>query len=164
VFAAPSLLIVGDPSLDLLGGTAGVDHRLSPHLAASLSMGVGAGSANTTLTRVSGLSLSSQAALFIGSSFSEVDVGIGPGGRLGWMRLSPEAVTGYASSTVSGVWGGPSLNLRARWHLGRTWRLRLGGEAGVVTLPVQGLVDGNESLAEARGAWLSVALGLAVDL
>ncbi len=83
------------------------------------------------------------------------------GFRLGSARISGERseLPGTRESSVSGPWGGPLVSAGLGFVFFETLAFELGGEAGYVSLPVVGEVEGEDAIA-LDGYWLAANVGL----
>ena len=115
----------------------------------------------TELARVHWLSTRGALTLLFGGRVGAWRLAGGPGACLGFLRLAPTVRVADASGhAVSGAWAGPELVARADYDFSAHWFAHGGLDAGWVTLPVSGLVDGDRSLIDGGGAWLSTELGI----
>jgi len=159
-YAAVALRSMLEPRATLLGAVLGAEYQFSSALALALAVEGAQGTVRSEHATV-GVQLGSAALhASIGQRFGAFVLGVGPGARFGWVRFEPtELEPNTLGRTVSGAWAGPLLLARARWSTG--WLVLYSSvEAGVVTLPVVGTVNGKASELELRGAWFAACAGI----
>jgi hypothetical protein len=135
-----------------------------PELSIDASFGgIAARSAHVTARNVS-----AGAHLYFGTTTGSVRWDVGPGARFGWMSLAgqPDQGSGLQGDTVTAAWGGPELRARVAYRASqlRPALLALQMGAGVVALPVRGLLDGSEPVYAVEGLWMSVCAEVGLDL
>jgi len=163
-YAAVALRSMLEPRATLLGAALGAEYQFSSALALALSVEGAQGTVRSEHATV-GVKLGSAALhASIGQRFGAFVLGVGPGARFGWVRFEPTELAPHTlGSTVSGAWAGPLLLARARWSTG--WFVLYSSvEAGVVTLPVVGTVNGSASELELRGGWFAACAGIGARL
>jgi len=144
-----------------MGPEGGIELSLTPHFALAADVRVELGSTHTELADVHWLSTRGALAALVGGRVGAWQGAIGPGWCVGYLRLSPTVTAANAAGhVVTGVWSGPELVLRARYDFSERWFAQVGVDSGIVTLPVAGLVDGQQRLIDGGGAWISASLGL----
>jgi hypothetical protein len=163
-YAAVVLRSILEPRATLLGGVLGAEYQFSSVVALALALEGARGTVRSEHATVD-VDLGSAALhASIGQRFGAFVLGVGPGARFGWVRFEPKELDpNTLGSTVSGAWAGPLLLARARWSTG-SLVLYSSVEAGVVTLPVVGTVDGNASELELRGPWFAACAGIGMRL
>jgi hypothetical protein len=163
LFAGGALRRAVRPSTWLSGPELGVAFELNRHFSLVADLRLELGQTSTALANVDWVSASGALVALIGGSMGHWDFGVGPGVRLGYMRLSPQVrVTTATGHSVSGVWSGPELVACTRYALDARWFALGGVDSGVVTAPVTGLVNGEQRLVDTGGAWVSALLGAGV--
>jgi len=160
LFAGLALRRAVRPATWLTGPELGVAFELSHHFSVGADVRAELGSTDTDVAKVGWVSASGALVALVGGSVGRWGFGVGPGLRAGYLRLSPTVrEPGATGHTVSGVWAGPELVLRARCDFGARWFALGGVDSGIVTAPVTGLVNGQQRLVDTGGGWLSAVLG-----
>jgi hypothetical protein len=168
---APSLLAgvsarrVGRPGAWLPGIHLGGELPASRAVALALDLRLASGRSGAEPVSVDIRLGSLGAHLLIGSHAAPFRWGVGPGARVGWASLEghPEADTNL--QRLSGLWAGPGLLARFSHELRpRSLLLAASLDGGLITLPVKGLIDGQERVFAVDGAWLGVTVGIGLSL
>ncbi len=134
--------------------------RPTEHLAFSLGADFGLTNVGVAQGQVQLALMSASGTLLFVSQVGDFDFYAGGGGRFGFVRvqgLSEDALV--RGERFYAPYGGPLTLGRLAYHVTRTFRLVAEGEAGLVTLPVSGLL-GKRKVVELDGAWASIGLGL----
>jgi len=158
----------GNPAILLIGGRVAFQYPLGKVATPELSIDATFGGMPSRSAYVAAQSLSTAAHLYFGTTTGSVRWEVGPGARFGWMHLAgqPEAGSALEGHTVTAAWGGPELRARVAYRASqlRPALLALQVGAGIVALPVRGLLDGSEPIYAVEGLWMSacaeVGLGL----
>jgi hypothetical protein len=158
----------GSPAALLFGGRVAFQYPLGGVVIPELSLDASAGGMTSTSARVAVESLSTAAHLYFGTTTGTVRWDLGPGARFGWSRLAgqPDAGSTLQGQTLVAAWGGPEVRARVAYAASqlRPALLALQVGAGVIALPVRGLLDGSETVYAMDGLWVSacaeVGLGL----
>jgi hypothetical protein len=159
---------LGQPSTVLFGARAALHAPVSALLAPAFSVEAATGGFQADAARIAATALSAGASLRFGVTTGNVRLDAGPAARFGWARLSgePEAGASLEGDDLAGVWGGVEARARAAYgfspNASPLFALELG--AGLVTLPVRGLIDGSERAYAIDGAWLSVSAEVGIAL
>lgn len=149
------------PATWLAGPDVGLQLDLTSHFSLASDVRAEWGSTDTDVAKVHWTSLRAALMGLVGSHFGPLQLAIGPSVCLGYLRLSPTvSVANATGHSVSGVWGGPALVARAGYDVSPDWSLAATLDAGVVTWPVAGLVNGERRLIDSGGGWVSGALTL----
>ena len=171
---APSLLLGGlaewrgNPAILLLGGRVAFQYPLGQVVIPEVSLDATFGGESAPSAQVTTQNVSTAAHLYFGTTTGSVRWDVGPGARFGWVRLAgqPEAGSGLEGDTVTAAWGGPELRARVAYRASQlepAWlALQLG--AGIVALPVRGLLDGSEPIYAVEGLWMSVCAEVGLGL
>jgi hypothetical protein len=158
----------GNPAIFLLGGRAAFQYPLGEVVTPELSLDATFGGITAQSAQVTAEYLSSAAHVYFGTTTGSVRWDVGPGARFGWVRLAgqPEAGSGLEGHTVTAAWGGPELRARVAYRASqlRPALLALQLGAGVVALPVRGLLDGSEPIYAVEGLWMSVCAEVGLGL
>jgi hypothetical protein len=159
---------LGEPAALLFGVRAALHTSFGELLAPALWIEGSAGGIRARTARISITELSTGAALGFGGTLGHVRFELGPAVRFGWVRLAGEPDAGVAlqGHALSAAWGGPEARARVAYDPSlRSSRLvALGLGAGVVALPVRGLVDGSEQIYAVDGPWFSVSVEVGIGL
>jgi len=158
----------GNPAVLLIGGRVAFQYPLGNVVILELSIDATFGGIPSRSAHVAIQNVSTAAHLYFGTTTGSVRWDVGPGARFGWVHLAgqPEAGSGLEGHTVTAAWGGPELRARVAYRASqlRPALLALQVGAGVVALPVRGLLDGSERIYAVEGVWMSacaeVGLGL----
>jgi hypothetical protein len=92
---------------------------------------------------------------------------IGAGGRIGLMQLSGDAASTapVVGKTASGVWAGPLIAGSLAYPIASSrWFIELGGEGGIVALPLGALIDQQARFYALNGPWFGLHASLGADL
>jgi hypothetical protein len=158
----------GNPAILLVGGRAAFQYPLSNVVIPELSLDATFGGVSGRSAQVTTQNVSTGAHLYFGTTTGSVRWDVGPGARFGWVRLAgqPETGSGLEGHTVTAAWGGPELRARVAYRPSqlRPVLLALQLGAGVVALPVRGLLDGNEPIYAVEGLWMSVCAEVGLGL
>jgi len=152
---------LGKPAAVLFGARAAFRSPVGNLLVPTLFAEGSTGGFHAHSAQISIAALSAGAVLGFGLTTGSVRVELGPGARLGWVRLTGEPDPGVAleGHGVSAAWGGPEARARVAVspspERSPSFAFELG--AGFVALPVRGLVDGSERVYAVDGPWLSVS-------
>jgi hypothetical protein len=161
LFLGASLRRAVRPKTWLAGPDFGVELDLTPHLTLAADVRVELGATRTELADVHWLSTRGALAALVGGHLGAWHGALGPGWCVGYLRLSPTVTAAHAAGhLVTGVWSGPELVARVHYELSERWFALAGIDSGIVTLPVAGLVDGQQRLVDSGGAWVSASLAL----
>ncbi len=166
LWVAPSFSVAGDPVAPLLGGDLGASHGLGP-LLLSLDLQAQFGQSERAASEVSMRMLSACfgiAPLLLKRSL-QLSAGIGL--RVGHVHLSASAQrSSLQGDQLSAFWLGPALFAALQLPVARAsaTALRVAIEAGYVARPVVGLDERAQERMALRGAWLTVALGVALRM
>jgi hypothetical protein len=149
------------PSIWLLGGGVSVERSFTRFVGVVVDLAVESGAAATPIATVAMRDVSVTAGISIGAHTRRWSWEAIPGFTVGVVHLaaSPHDATATGGS-VDGVWAGPSLGARGRRALSRRVFVVAAATGGLTTRRVSGLVDGQTSLFEVRGPWLSLGAGL----
>jgi hypothetical protein len=159
---------LGQPAAILFGGRAAFQVPVTALLAPALSVEAATGGFHTDSAQISVTTLSAGAALGFGVTTGSVRWDAGPGARFGWVRLAgePDAATSLEGDHLAGAWGGFEARARAAYGVSSNgsplFALEVG--AGLVTLPVRGLIDGTERVYAIDGPWLSISAEVGIAL
>jgi hypothetical protein len=159
---------LGDPAAVLLGGRAAFLYPLGEVVTPEISFDASFGEVASRAARIAIRNLSAGAHLYFGTTTGRLRWDMGPGARFGSMRLAGEPDTGstLVGDTVTAAWGGPELRARVAYRPSQlqpaSFALQIG--AGIVALPVRGLLDGSESIYAVDGAWMSVGAEIGLGL
>ena len=148
---------LGQPKQSLLGVRLAFHFPVGDNVVPALSVDGGFGDFPSGSAQVSARTLSAAAHVYVGTSAGKFRFDAGPGARIGWVQLRGAAP---ASSTLGGLalsagWGGPELRARVAYAPFGAALIAVELGAGVVTLPVRGLVDGGARVYSIEGGWLS---------
>jgi hypothetical protein len=158
----------GNPAILLLGGRAAFQYPLGKVVIPELSLDATFGGVSAPSAQVTSQNVSTAAHLYFGTTTGSVRWDVGPGARFGWVRLAgqPAAGSGLEGHSVTAAWGGPELRARVAYRASqlRPALLALQLGAGVVALPVRGLLDGNEPIYAVEGLWMSVCAEVGLGL
>jgi hypothetical protein len=158
----------GNPAILLLGGRAAFQYPLGKVVIPELSLDATFGGVSAPSAQVTSQNVSTAAHLYFGTTTGNVRWDVGPGARFGWVRLAgqPAAGSGLEGHSVTAAWGGPELRARVAYRASqlRPALLALQLGAGVVALPVRGLLDGNEPIYAVEGLWMSVCAEVGLGL
>jgi hypothetical protein len=157
---------LGKPATLLVGARLSYLHPLGGFVTPMLSLDGNVGEATSSVGRVAARTVAGGIHVLLRAPLGRLRVDIGPGLRFGWVHLAgkPEAGSILEGHALSAWWGGPEVRMRTTTTWGRGWAGALELGAGLVVLPVRGLVDGGAAAYALDGAWLSLALQLGVDL
>jgi hypothetical protein len=134
----------------------------------ALSIDGAAGGFHARSAQISIATLSAGAQLCFSTTSGSVRFDAGPGARVGWVRLAgaPDAGTNLEGHRLAAAWGGPEARARAAYGVSPEhsplFALEVG--AGLVTLPVRGLVDGGQRIYAVEGPWLSLSAEVGLGL
>jgi hypothetical protein len=169
----PALLVgglaewLGKPAMPLFGGRLALQYPVGRVVVPALSVDGSLGGFPSESARVTVATLSAAAHLYLGTTTGSVRWDLGPGARFGWLRLAghPDQSSMLEGRSLAAAWGGPEA--RARVAYGSSpgsplFALEVG--AGIVALPVRGLVDGAQRVYAVQGPWLSVCAEVGVGL
>jgi len=160
VFAGATVRRALRPATWLTGPELGVAVELNRYFSLAADLRLELGRTETALARVDWVSTSGALVALAGGNMGRWSFGVGPGMRVGYLRLSPQVQVANATGhAVSGVWGGPEMQARARFVLSARGFVFGGVDSGFITTPVIGLVDGERRLVDTSGVWLSATLG-----
>jgi hypothetical protein len=152
----------GNPTMVLIGGRLAFQYPLGEIVAPELSLDATFGGVQSASAHVAAQNVSAAAHLYFGTTTGSVRWDIAPGARFGWVHLGgqPEARSGLEGHTVTAVWGGPELRARVAYRASqlRPALVALQVGAGLVALPVRGLLDGSEPIYAVEGFWMSVCV------
>jgi len=164
VFAGAAFRTMLEPRAGLFGGALRAEYDPVPWLGLGLDLEVADGSVQSSHADVDVLLGSAALYAPIGARLGRTALGAGPGVRMGWVELSPTRLEpGATGRDVSGAWGGPLLMARALWT-NNALALCSGLEAGLVTLPVVGTLNGEAAEVEVRGVWVAASLSVGANL
>ena len=150
----------GNPTALLLGGRVAFQYPLGSVVTPELSVDASFGGIDSTSAHVSVQTVSTAAHFYVGTTTGNVRWDAGPGARFGAVHLvgQPDPGSGLQGDAVTAAWGGPEVRARVAYGaspLGPALiALQLG--AGLVALPVRGLLDGTEPVYAVEGPWISV--------
>lgn len=153
--------VTGTPTTFLGGGALGVRVRIVGPWAAVFDVRLDGGATDTVPARVVWTMLGGSAAFLFEQRLGVAHLGVGAGVRVAHLTLDASAPVPDSGRTVSGVWLGPILPVRARFLLAPPIALLVTLEGGYVTLPVRGVVEGGEPIVEADGPFISLGVGVA---
>jgi hypothetical protein len=89
-----------------------------------------------------------------GVPLGNLRLAVGPGVTLAFLRLrAAPKVPVSAQHDVTGIWAGLSLRAQARWHIWERAFAQIDAQAGTTLVPVNGLIDGSDTLIAIDGAW-----------
>ena len=160
VFAGVAVRRALRPATWLTGPDLGVALELNGYFSLAADLRLELGHTETALASVDWVSTSGALVALGGGKVGHWSFGVGPGVRVGYLRLSPQVQVANATGhSVGGVWGGPELQARAWFGLGARGFVFGGVESGFITTPVIGLVNGERRLVDTGGVWLSATLG-----
>jgi hypothetical protein len=158
----------GSPAALLFGARVAFRYPLGELIAPELSVDASFGSISPVSAKVAIESASAGAHLYFGTTVGRVRWDVGPGGRLGWSRLTGEPAAGSTlqGDSLAAAWGGPEVRARVA-YAPSSWRpalcaVQIG--AGFVALPMRGLRDGSEEVYAMEGAWVSVGAEVGLGL
>lgn len=170
----PALLLgglaewLGKPAHALIGARLAFLYPLGQFLVPALSLDGALTSFPARSARVSAEAVATGLHLYVETTTRKLRVAAGPGARLGWVHLAghPDANSTLEGHSLSAAWAGPELRARVTYDVAETraplLALELG--AGIVALPVRGLVDGTERVYAIEGHWLSLCAELGLSL
>jgi hypothetical protein len=158
----------GNPAVLLFGGRLAVRYALGAVVIPELSADASFGGITSRSAHVAAQSLSMGAHLYFGTRTGRVRWEAGPGARFGGVFLSgePRPASGLEGRTLAAAWGGPEVRARVAYAPSplRPALLALQVGAGVVALPVRGLLDGTEPVYAVEGSWISICAELGFEL
>jgi hypothetical protein len=158
----------GNPAALLFGGRAAFQYALGKVVTPEVSVDASFGGKDATSAHVAIQSASAGAHIYFGTTTGSLRWEVGPGARFGWVHLAgqPQAGSGLQGSALSAGWGGPEARARIAYRpvplQPALFALQIG--AGVVALPVRGLLDGVEPVYAVEGPWMSVGAELGLGL
>lgn len=160
----PTLRSLGKPRALLVGIALGATLKARSHLTLKVDLGFDLGQARASEADVAFRQLSTSAAALMSTRLGAFDVGAGPGFRASYLWLSAhDTQPGTRPQRLNAPWAGPLVTARVALHSKPPWLVALETEAGWVTLPVQGLIDGKERLLTIDGPWLGVQGSVAYE-
>ncbi len=164
-FIAARLRRTGDPATSLVGGSTGLEVGIAPQVSLGFEARAERGSTELSTAKVEWKAFTVAALVYVGAAWGPLDCAIGAGAEVGRLELDAEALVANArGQALSGPWGGPLVSLRLRTPNTRGVFVRTSAEAGLVTLPVRGSLDGAGVLVDASGVWLAGSLGIGISL
>jgi len=148
---------LGQPRQALWGLRLALHFPVGAVVVPALSLDGSYGDFASGSAQVSVRTLGAAAHVYLGTSTGKLRFAAGPGARLGWAELRGEAPAGspLEGLALSAAWGGPELRARVAYAPFDAGLLGLELGAGLVVLPVRGLVDGNARVYAIEGGWLS---------
>ncbi|HWA72956.1 MAG TPA: hypothetical protein VG937_11495 [Polyangiaceae bacterium] len=159
---------LGEPAALLFGARLAAYYPLGTHVVPALSLDGALGGLSAQSADVAAKTLALAAHLYLGTNTGPMRWDAGPGARIGFASLSgrPAPDSPLVGRTLTAAWGGPELRARVAYGAPQrhstVFALELG--AGLVALPIRGLVDGTERIYAVQGHWLSVCAGLGLSL
>jgi hypothetical protein len=158
----------GNPAALLIGGRMAFQYPLGKVVIPALSVDASFGGIPSRSAHVAAQTVSTGAHLYFGTTTGSVRWDVGPGARLGWVHLvgQPDPGSGLQGHTLNAAWGGPEVRARVAYSASplRPALLALELGAGVVALPVHGLLDGTEPVYAVEGLWMSVCAAVGLGL
>ncbi|HMI89603.1 MAG TPA: hypothetical protein VK550_36265 [Polyangiaceae bacterium] len=158
----------GNPAVLLGGGRMAFQYALGKLVVPEFSVDASFGGIHARSAQVAIRTLSAAAHLYFGATSGSVRWELGPGARFGGVYLAgqPDAGSGLEGRTLTAAWGGPELRARVAYGASqlRPALVALGVGAGLVALPVRGLLDGTESVYAVEGPWMSVCAEVGLGL
>jgi hypothetical protein len=168
--------LLGKPAALLWGARLAMHVPLGRFFVPAISVDGEMGRVQARSSEVTAQTLAAAAALYVGTTIWKLRWDIGAGARFGWMHLAgkPVSGSGLEGQTLNGMWGGPEMRARisyfaspatnARFAQLRSPALALELGAGVVTLPIRGLLDERERVYGVVGPWGSICAEIGVGL
>jgi hypothetical protein len=160
-------LLAGKPLAFLAGPSLADALGLGPRfaLAADVAGNLGAVEREGKQLRLRGVGASM--ALLASHDGARLQWGVGLGGRIGWMQLRGEPISDpqVEGKTASGIWGGPMAVGQIAYALPISRMIvGMGVEAGLITLPLAGLIDSQQPPFFAlSGPWLGAHVSLGFE-
>jgi hypothetical protein len=159
---------LGKPGTLLWGARLAFHYPLGALVVPALSLDGTSGDFSSRSARITVTTVTAGAHAYFGTTTGRVRWAAGPGARLGWAQLAgqPDAGSVYEGQTLAAAWGGPEARARVAYGMTESGSplLALEVAAGVVTLPVRGLLDQRESVYALAGPWLSLCAELGLGL
>jgi hypothetical protein len=170
----PTLLVgglaewLGKPATPLFGARAELLYPLGKLVVPALSVDGALGAFPAESARVSATTISASAQLYFGTSTGSLRWDTGPGARVGWARIAgdPNDDAMLEGRALTAAWGGPEARARVAYGASplRSPVFALELAAGLVVLPIRGLVDGARRVYAVEGPWLSICAQLGLGL
>jgi len=158
--AMATLRRMGDPGTWLSGLAVGGARSPFAHLTIHGALGLALGRTSTKIADLSWRELSLAISVLGTARLGTIELGAGPGFRGAWAWLAAKDVSeGKRGRSLSAPWAGPFVVGRIALPARSRWQVALDLEAGLVMLPVQGLIDGKDALLTIDGSWLGAQLG-----
>jgi hypothetical protein len=163
LFGGTSVRRMGRPGTWLTGLGVGVARSVGDFVALAFELRGETGEAAVSVAAVDWRQLVLTGALAVGVTGERWAFHALPGWSMGVVQLSASpTATDARGGTLDGTWSGPSLGLRGRRALGGAGFVALDASGGFVTRRIVGLLDGQTSIFEVRGAWALVGLSAGV--
>lgn len=158
--AMATLRRVGDPGTWLSGLALGGERAPFTHLTIRGDLGFALGRTSTTVADLAWREISLAVSVLGTARLGPLELGAGPGFRGAWAWLAASDVSeGKQGRHLSAPWAGPFAAGRVALPARSAWQVALDLEAGLVLVPVQGLIDGKDALLTIDGPWLGAQLG-----
>ena len=150
----PTVQALGRPVGPLYLAALGVELELHRHLGVLVSAFGGVGPTETELAVVDKTMLGGSLDVLPGVALGNLRLALGPGVTLAFLRLrAAPKVPVSVQHDVTGIWAGLALRAQARWHIWERAFAQVDVQAGTTLVPVNGLIDGNDTLIAIDGAW-----------
>jgi hypothetical protein len=148
---------LGQPKQALFGFRLALHFPVGAVVVPALSVDGSFGDFPSGSAEVSARTLGAAAHVYLGTSAGKLRFAAGPGARIGWIQLRGQVPAGSTLEglALSAAWGGPELRARMAYAPFDAGLLALELGAGLVALPVRGLVDGDARVYSIEGGWLS---------
>jgi hypothetical protein len=168
--------LLGKPAALLWGARLAMHVPLGRFFVPAISVDGEMGHVQARSSEVTAQTLAAAAALYVGTTTWKLRWDIGAGARFGWMHLAgkPVSGSGLEGQTLNAMWGGPEMRARVSYFANaatnasfaqlRSPALALELGAGVVTLPIRGLLDERERVYGVVGPWGSICAEIGVGL
>jgi hypothetical protein len=159
---------LGEPTALLFGARLSANYPITNHVLSMLSLEGALGGLSTQSADVAARTLALAAHLYLGAHTGPVRWDAGPGARVALASLSgrPDPNSLLVGRTLTAAFAGPELRARVAYGTLRAhstvFALELG--AGLVALPIRGLMDGTERVYAVQGHWLSLCAGFGLSL
>jgi hypothetical protein len=172
--------LFGTPRALLLGARLQLLYPLGAFVTPALTIDGALGTKSTQLADVVVKTGAAAAHLYIGTTTGSVRWDAGPGASIGVAYLSgrPQQGAALEGRSLTAPWGGPEIRGRIAYLAGPTRAthgatgftpfesptLALEIGAGLIALPVRGMLDGAERVYSIEGMWASVSAQVGLEL
>jgi hypothetical protein len=158
--------LLGKPVAPLIGGRLSFQLPAGSVLAPAISIDGAIGSVHARSADVKIESGSAAAHLYFGTTSGNVRWELGPGARIALAHLAgqPPDGSGLEGHALTAPWGGPEARARVAFAPVHSPAFALELGAGLVALPVRGLLDGTQRVYSLEGPWASICAELGLGL